>query len=353
MEQPPPKSSWKTALVFVAMGFLAAALGASSWLYRSRLQNVPPREARAPQEMRPTARILAAPQGSITPGTGSATEPSSSPNQVPARPHFQITLDPMEPFHEDLRKAVLHELAPAFPELQSVLSSPTAKSADPAYSHVVFRLLDAVKKASADQRPAILLAADLVAQEIWCPSEGKQQCDQIRSEFARYKLSLEYSELDGGFYYPRDLLGRIWRDYPGTDWGERTFVLLLDQGWDTSHTCGKGADQFREVIRQGESFLRQRPSSPYRGVVTLLVAQAYTTWWSLSNETGNGGMSDYVDAERYREGAEEARLKAIGYFEQVLQMVPETQLNEYARRVLPPLREQQVLDNYRFFCVYD
>lgn len=244
-------------------------------------------------------------------------------------------------------------MAPAFPELQTVLSVQTAKSADPGYRRVVFQLLDAAEKAPADQRPAILLAADLVAQEIWCPSETKQQCDQIRSEFARYKLSLEYSELDGGFYYARDLLSRIWRDYPGTDWGERTFVLLLDQGVDTTHTCGKGADQFREVVRQGESFLRQRPSSPYRVVVTLLVAEAYTTWWSLSNETGNSEMSDYVDAERYREGAEEARLKAIGYFEQVLQMEPETQLTEYARRVLPPLREQQVLEGYRFFCVYD
>jgi hypothetical protein len=64
-------------------------------------------------------------------------------------------------------------------------------------------------------------------------------------------------------------------------------------------------------------------------------------------------MSAYVDPKKFHEGAEEARIKAIGYFEQVLQLAPGTKLSEFAQQVLPPLREQQVLDNYRFFCVYD
>lgn len=259
----------------------------------------------------------------------------------------------MDQFREDLDKTVVAQLAPAFPELQTFLGVQTTKSNDPAYRRIVFQLLGAAEKTPPDQRPAILFAADQVAQEIWCATEDKAECDQLRVDFARYQLTLARDELGGVFIYPRDLLWRLWRDYTATDWGEQAFVLLLDRGWDTSGTCEKGEDQTREVIHQGESFLRQQPSSPYRGIVTLLVAEAYASWWSLSNEPAGGGMSGYVDPKQFQEGAEAARIKAIGYFDQVVQSAPGTRLSEFALQVLPPLRDRQVLDSYRFFCVYD
>lgn len=107
------------------------------------------------------------------------------------------------------------------------------------------------------------------------------------------------------------------------------------------------------MIRQGESFLQQRPTSPRRAAILLLVGQAYATWWSLSNETVDSPVADYVDPKRYNEGAEQARLKAIGYFEQVVQLAPETKFAEYAHQILPALREQQIQNTYKFFCVYD
>ena len=60
----------------------------------------------------------------------------------------------------------------------------------------------------------------------------------------------------------------------------------------------------------------------------LLVAEAYASWWSLSNEPSGGEMSDYVDPKQFQQGAEDARLKAIAYFEQVLQLVPGTELGQ-------------------------
>jgi hypothetical protein len=88
-------------------------------------------------------------------------------------------------------------------------------------------------------------------------------------------------------------------------------------------------------------------------VVTLLVAEAYASWWSLSNEPAGSGMFDYVDPKEFQEGAEEARIKAIAYFEEVLRLAPETDFSRFALEVLPPLRDQHILDNYRFYCVYD
>jgi hypothetical protein len=46
-------------------------------------------------------------------------------------------------------------------------------------------------------------------------------------------------------------------------------------------------------------------------------------------------------------------MQAIAGFEEVLQLVPGTEMSRFAGQVLPPLRDRQILDNYRFFCVYD
>jgi hypothetical protein len=74
------------------------------------------------------------------------------------------------------------------------------------------------------------------------------------------------------------------------------------------------------VICQGKSFLQQHPDSTHRDFVIHLVGQAYATWSSLSKQP-TSAMADYVDPNVYQEGSEQARLKAIGYFEQVLEQL--------------------------------
>jgi hypothetical protein len=354
MQQLAHKNPWKTVFVIVAFVFLTTVLGIAARFYRSsRLQEVPPPSAQALRATRPVARIMTDPPAAMAPVTGTPGNSRSLPEQIPAMSSFEISLDPMQEFQQDLRRTLRRDLVPAFPELSKFLGDPMAQSPDPARERFVFQLIDAVETAPADQRPAILLAADLVADEISCPSENKQQCDQLRSQFAQHKLRLEYVELGGDFYYQRDLLWRVWQQYPETDWGERAFVVLLGLGWDSSRTCAIGSEQFREVIRQGESFLQQRPTSPHRAAVLFLVGQAYATWWSLSNEPADSPMADYVDPKRYNEGAEQARLKAISYFEQVVQLAPDTKFAEYAHQIVPALRNQQIQNTYKFFCVYD
>jgi hypothetical protein len=186
----------KTVFVIVAFVFLTTALSIAGWFYRySRRQEVPPPSAQALRATRPVARIMADPQVAMVPVTGTPDKSRSIPEQKPARSRFEISLDPMQEFQEDLRKALLHELIPAFPELPKFLGHPMAKSPDSAHERFAFQLIDAAENGQADQRPAILLAADLVANEIWCPSKNKEQCNQLRSQFAQHKLTLEYSEL--------------------------------------------------------------------------------------------------------------------------------------------------------------
>ncbi|HEX4544353.1 MAG TPA: hypothetical protein VH114_14400 [Candidatus Acidoferrum sp.] len=359
MERSSTNRPRKTRLAVIASGFLVAA--ASVWVgfyYYSRLHDVPPFPPRTPPAIRPIVGVLVTPQVSRAPFSQAPGELPSPPRNLPERPSFHVTLRLQKEFHEELGQAVLNELAPVFPQLRRILGEEPYERSELPYQQIFFQLLEAAEKAPVGRRPALLFAADLVGSHLGCDTSGMRDqlekvCGGLRKDLARFGITMKNDELGGGLYYPHDLLWRIWRDYPETPWGQRAFVFILDHGWDTSATCEKGEDQTREVIRQGEAFLQQRPHSPYRGAVTLLVAEAYASWWSLSNEPAVSDMSAYVDPNKFQEGAEEARIKAIGYFEQVLQLAPGTKLSEFAQQALPPLREQQVLDNYRFFCVYD
>jgi len=349
MRQPARKIPLKAVLVVFAI-LLTAALGTAGWSYRYfRLQEAPPPPARQSQSL--VAAIAL--DTSRTPANGSrALEPHDTGKPPDTKTDVEISIHPMEQFRDELRKALVQQLASAFPQLPD-LNRETGNSLDQGYRDSVFQFLDQAEKASVAQQPAMLLAADFMLQALWCPSAQKIQCDQLRDQFVKHELSLAYSELGGGSYYQHDLLWRVWKHFPETDWGERAFVLLLDFGWDTSGTCAQGTDQFRVVIRQGESFLQQRPNSPYREFVIHLVGQAYATRWSLSNEP-TSAMADYVDPKLYKEGSEQARLKAIESFVQILRLSPRTLLGEHARQILPTLRQQRLSeDGYRFLCVYD
>ena len=353
MDQLARKGPRKTTLVLAAFVLVMAGISAGTWFYRySRIQQAKQLSAQPAQGARPTAKTVLAPQPSSSSPTAMPEESHLPANPVPAKPRFQFSVDPMLEFDEDLRKALLGELTLTFPELPSYLGADPEKGTDAAYRNFTFHLLDVAEKVRGNRQPATLLAADLLASKIWCPEENKEECDQVRREFVQRNLSFEHEALGGGFYYSRDLLWRIWRDYPADDAGERTFVLLLGLGWDTSGICAKGSDQFREVIRQGELFLQDRPTSPYRGIVSLLVGQAYAAWWALGNERSSE-MPDYVDPKRYQAGADEARLNAIHYFELVLQISPSTQLANYASQAIAPLRLEQVPEQYKFVCIYD
>jgi hypothetical protein len=347
----PRNNSWKTPIL---LGFVLVTVGISSgaWFYRnSRNRQAAQSPANPTPAVRPVAAIAVA-----APSNTSATNAPPASNlldiQTPARPHFQVSVDPMQEFSENLKSDLVRQLSPNFPELPKYLGIEGDKGADPELRNFTFQLLDGVARAPESDQPGMLLAADLLASKIWCGDENKEACEQVRREFTQRNLTFAHEELGGGFYYSRDLLWHVWRDYPASDAGERAFIVLLDLGWDTSGVCAKGADQFQEVIRRGESFLKDRPTSPNRGVVTILVGQAYATWWALSNQT-SGEMSDYVDPQRYQTGAREARLKAIDYFESALQVAPNTKLAEYASQVLSPLRLEQVPEEYKFFCIYD
>ena len=337
----------RVALILVVVLFTAALWG-TEWYFRyvrgQKTQHAPtrpPQRAAVVAVLAPAAPAQASPE----------TQTSRRPEQTGKTTEREIPIHPLEQFRQETKAQLAQELVQSYPQIPDLNRDPA--KLDPAYRDSVFQFLEAAEKASDAQRPAMLLAADFMLQAVWCPSEKQAECDDLRSQFAGHHLTFANSPLAGAWYYQHDLLWRDWQEFPTTQCGERAFVLLLDSGWDTSGTCAKGADQFREVIRQGESFLQQRENSPYRDYVVHLLGQAYATWWSLA-QPPTSSSSDYVDPKQYQEGAEDARLKAIQYFEQNLQSSPASPVGEYANQILPVLREKKLLvDSYRFFCVYD
>jgi hypothetical protein len=359
-------------MLVIVGGLVAIVLCACTWFYYPRFRDVPPPE-RNWRRMQARGGVIALPPSALANssnrGTAAANEEDASEQgaSVQRSSDFVVrdTVDPMKEFmgqlDDQVRKEILGEFGAQFPELQGVLDAEVPKSADPAYRPVLFGLLDAAKTVPADRRPATLFAADLVASHLWCDKSDtgvvpQGDCARLQSDLARYDLTLKDDHLGGGWYYPRDLLWHIWRDYADTEWGQRAFLLLLNDGWDTSATCEKGENQTREVIRQGESFLEHHSSSPYKTQVILMVGEAYETWWSLSRVRTGVDLAGYVDAKEFQEGAENARLKAINYYERLAQVVAETKFREYASERIAFLRQKQwtLADGWaKFFCVYD
>jgi len=84
--------------------------------------------------------------------------------------------------------------------------------------------------------------------------------------------------------------------------------------------------------------------------VTLAVGTAYENWWSLSLARPG---DDYVDPTKYRDGAESARRKAIGIYEQIAKNAPASPEGAYARRRLPRLKLGIDTAQRAFYCIYD
>jgi hypothetical protein len=188
--------------------------------------------------------------------------------------------------------------------------------------------------------------------------------DAWRAELARYGITFENLQSSPKFppawQYDHDLLWRVWKDFPRTDWGERAFVALLEHGWHTKAGCGggsdpsqpylnnRGDDQFPDIIEQGERFLAERPASAQLNDVLLAVAQAYETWWSLSLAS----RDEYVsDARKYQRGATAARGKSIQLYEELMRRAPESDMAAYVTRHLPRLKLGVDTEQRRYYCV--
>jgi len=230
------------------------------------------------------------------------------------------------------------------------------------FHDALLKLLMSVATSPRERQPVLLWAADHLAarlpQVMINDRSQEGHWPEWRTQLASFGVSYEesaFSSDEGPWVYTGILMKRVWTDYGETDWGQRAFLILLSNGWDTSVDCKAGTDRFRAVIERGLEFQKKRPNSKYLLDVQLAVAQAYETWWSLSQAPTGEEVSE-VDADvqpaKYREGGEAAHQKAIAAYEQFLQTAPQSDYAAYARRVLPRLKLGIDTGQRRFYCSF-
>lgn len=241
----------------------------------------------------------------------------------------------------------------------AIASPPTHWKAGEFHDALV-KLLASVKSSPRERQPVLLMAADRLAwrlpQVMTDDKSSNGEWSEWRAQLAKFGVIYQESAVspaENAWTYNGSLLQRVWTEYADTDWGERAFLVLLLHGWDTGVDCAAGTDQFGAVIQRGLEFQEKHPKSPYLLDVKLAVAQAYETWWSLSQAPTGEEVSE-VDADvqpaKYREGAEAARQKAIASYEEFLQTAPQSDNAAYARRVLPRLKLALDTGQRRFYC---
>lgn len=276
--------------------------------------------------------------------------------------HLILDERPDVSFVDSVDTSLANALGSQFARAAALLSD-TDEQPDPdSYYDAITHLVDASRQAPLERRAALLLAADRLADR-WPLPNSEKLPGSYASKTAKLKdsgaMHFVWSQPGGAWVYQHDLLWTIWGDAPTTEWGQDAFFLLLERGWDTSGVCRKGSDRFRDVITQGESYLGKNPQAVNRMPVTYLVAQAYETWWSLSEWWSCSPVLDpsptpcgpVAGAAKYRPGAAEARTKAIAYYDELEKADPATYGTPELRRHLARLKLGIDTNERRFYCV--
>lgn len=261
----------------------------------------------------------------------------------------------LQALEKHLVKALIDELGDTVPVLASLLRSDASKPDVNEVATMLLRLLEIAETGESTRRPALLLAADRLANRLqYYPlldlDKSSPVWDRLRQKLATYGLRYQGDKLGGGWVYLSDLLVKVWGEYPTTEWGEYAFVLLLNLGWEPNVACANGSDTFRTIIAKGEELVSERPESSRLLYVLFPVAQAYETWWSLSQASAKDA---YVNPADYQDGANEARKRAIARYEEIVRLAPGSDEALYARRRLPRLRLRLDTNQRRYYCIYD
>ncbi|HEV2386733.1 MAG TPA: hypothetical protein VGS20_05700 [Candidatus Acidoferrales bacterium] len=278
--------------------------------------------------------------------------------------HLILDERPDARFEDGIDTSLVNALGAQFPRAADLLGD-TEEQPDPdSYLRSITELLAAGRQAPLERRAALLLAADRLADR-WPLPNSDTLAGSYASRTAKLKASdgmhFAWSHLAGAWIYQHDLLWTIWRDAPASDWGQDAFFLLIARGWDTSGVCRNGSDQFRAVITQGESDLGKYPGAANRLPVLFLVAQAYETWWSLSQWWNCSPLLDPSPAPcgpapasaQYQPGAAAAREKAIADYDELMKAEPAIYATPELRRHLARLKLGIDTNERRFYCVYD
>jgi hypothetical protein len=248
------------------------------------------------------------------------------------------------------------KLKTQLPQLPALLAAdpPRESDADAMQAHLQM-LTGLMDKSRVLPKPMFLLLADRLAAMLGAAWDPRSQPLERNFPARNFKAGpflfvYYYDQLGATWVYDHALARQVYRDYPDTPAGEWAFLTLEKLGWNTSVGCPGDPATFRSVIAESARFLDHHRSSPYRLDFLFDLAQAYETWWALSQARPD---DDYVVAANYTQGAEDARKRAIQIYGQILREAPRRDFAEYAKLTLPQLQSKLDTGQRQYYCIYD
>jgi len=243
--------------------------------------------------------------------------------------------------------------AAATSEMTALLEKPDYFSGQnrPSDTEVVATFRDwltAAKSQAAGQQALTLLAADRVLD--FLDHNGVLVGEAARAEMKSLGADYVHDELAGGDVYAHGLLKQAKAVAPPGPSSDEVLLLQMERGFDETGACSAGAEEFSQVIDEGESLLagaRTLPSSTLSSL-HFMVGDAYATivWLATTDD-------EFHDLKKYQQTAESARVKALEHYRAAFNLEHGTaraqKTWEEAWRLavgLPPL-------SGKYFCVYE
>ena len=226
----------------------------------------------------------------------------------------------------------------------------------------LMRLLVRTAEGGRNHRAAILVAADdltvrlgslLILRSLQNGAENLSESPNAasaRRRLARYGIVYTGpGHYSGDLEYNRILLTRAWKEYPDTPWGQRAFLMTQRLSCTLPKSFGcHGPNCFREVIRQGEEFLRRYPQTELRKEQLFHLARAYETWWSLSKARPDDPSAEGAHVDPV--SAESARRQALALYEELARLAPDSPEARAGHLRIPRLQLGLATGERSFFC---
>jgi hypothetical protein len=252
--------------------------------------------------------------------------------------------------------SLAEKLKTQLPQLPALLAAdpPRDSDADAMRAHLEM-LANLADRSRALPKPMFLLLADRLAAMLgaaWDPRSQPLERNFGERNFKAgpFLFGYHYDQLGATWVYDHALARQVYRDYTDTPAGEWAFLTLEKLGWNTSVGSPGDPATFRSVIAESAHFFDHHRNSPYRLHFLFDLAQAYETWWALSQARPD---DDYVVAANYTQGAEDARKRAIELYGQILREAPHSDFEEYAKLTLARLESKLDTGQRQYYCIYD
>ena len=173
--------------------------------------------------------------------------------------------------------------------------------------------------------------------------------DYYKKWFSERHIVYEFEPLGASYQYNWQYMKDLAVMDGGNFLSQLSFLNLLARGWAMMVSEHKDPDDWKRVIAIGEEYLVEHSESPFSTDVKYIVGMAYETLFNLATLEN----ASYVDPGNYSLYREEARLRALEYYERVSIEKDGIRYLERLMYILPRLRGGVSTGLLRFYFVYD